>query len=226
MSKKLYAAFLPLLAVTAFTAMPAVAQAAPHWYSCAKQTGGKFKNSTCTEAASPGTFEWAKVAENTPVTIKTEGTITLLHAGAILSCSVKGKGTIENPAGGGAGMDSITEFKNSECTSNEIETCSELTIIVLHDGKVLSVKNALPSTLIAQEKLRDEISGFELEIKCDGLVAELLKGSPKPEIGDSAFGFGPGSGELEDSQGDKWGINGHLDLEGPAGNKGITAKNP
>ena len=87
MSKKFYAAFLPLLAMTAFTVMPAMAQATlPHWYSCIKQTGGKFKNNICTEGASSGTFEWAKIKEGEPVTIKVKGVIELFCLGLIRTC--------------------------------------------------------------------------------------------------------------------------------------------
>jgi len=43
MSKRFYAAFVPLLAVAAFAAMPATSQAAFHWYACLKHAGDRRK---------------------------------------------------------------------------------------------------------------------------------------------------------------------------------------
>jgi hypothetical protein len=59
MSKKLYAAFVPLLAALAFAAMPAVAQAAPEWEACkevAKETG-KFTTIKCNVEKAKSNFE-------------------------------------------------------------------------------------------------------------------------------------------------------------------------
>ena len=234
MSKKLYVAFLPLLAVTAFTVMPAMAQAAPHWYSCVKQTGGKFKNSTCTEAAPSGTFEWAKTAESTPITVKASGTLELRSLGLIRTCFVKSKGKIENPAGGGAGVNSITELEFGECRSDNEEVCREpTTFTVLHNEKKLSATNSLPATLINGEEngknvvRGDEIREIELQAFCDGVFSGLFQhGSLTPKIGSNLAEFGKGSGELEGTGGGKLTFSGNLHLEGPAEDKGITAKGP
>ena len=58
MSKKLYAAFLPLFAVAAFAVLPAAAQAqVPHWYSCQAKAGGTYENSVCTKTGAGKLFE-------------------------------------------------------------------------------------------------------------------------------------------------------------------------
>jgi hypothetical protein len=230
MTKKLYVAFLPLLAMAAFTIMPAMAQAAPHWYSCESKTGGKFKNSTCTEAASSGTYEWVKTAESTPITVKVSGGLEVYSLGLIRFCSVKSREKIENPAGGGAGVSSITELEFSECKSSNESVCGEpLTFTVLHNEKNLSATNSLPATLTEKEGMvRDEIREIELQAFCHGAFSGLFKnGTLTPEIGHNFAEFkGESSGRLEGTGGGLLTFHGVLNLEGSAGHKGITAKSP
>ncbi len=38
MTRKVYSAIVPLLAMVAFAVMPVAAQAAPHWYICKHET--------------------------------------------------------------------------------------------------------------------------------------------------------------------------------------------
>ena len=226
MTKKLYAAFLPLLAVTAFTVMPAVAQAAPHWYSCESKAGGKFKDAFCKEAASSGTFEWAKIKEGESVTVKTKNAIEINGQGFSMTCEAKGKEKIENPVGGGAGVNSISELLFMECMTSTGD-CLEPAFTFLHNEKKLSATNTLPATLIEKGGIRDEIREIEWELHCGGALVVLgKKNSLTPKVGSSVMEFGEGSGALEGTGGGKWTIAGNINLEGPIGGKGITAKNP
>ena len=217
MSKKTYAAFVPLLAVAAFAVMPAVAQAQPHWYSCEASSKGKFEDTKCTKAAPPEDFEWVRIPAGVPVKVTSTSspTLTLAAAGLTLTCTVKDKGTIENPAGGGAGTDEITEFVNEKCKGCPTEPT-----------EIIALGLPWHSVLLAGPPIRDEIKGIKIEIKCGGAKLDEFFGSLTPSIGSSTAVFGAGSGELEDAKGNKGTVTGTDDLEGPRGDRGITAKNP
>src|SRR5450759_4154223 len=116
MSKKLYAAFVPLLAVAAFTVVPSVASAAPHWYS----------NGTIIGAT--------KVAVTTHGELKLEDPTLGKFTGG--GCT--DTGNIWNPTGGGAGLDEITGF---ECPVNTSNICPEGTtteVFGYHGGNPVS----------------------------------------------------------------------------------------
>ncbi len=213
MSKKLYAAFVPLLAVAAFAVLPAVAQAQPfpHWYS----------NGT-------------RIPAGTRVIVTTEGspTLTLHGLGNEITCKVVDDGWIENPVGGGAGINSILSFTNSACKAANEEAlpkgCPKPEIIALRGGKALSETNEWPSTLLVGPPIRDEIREIEVEVICSGTAVDLFHGSLTPKIGNSIAEFGAGSGELEDSMTpiNKATVTGNDDLTGPPGDEKITAKTP
>jgi hypothetical protein len=233
MSKKLYAAFVPLFAVAAFAVLPAVAQAQPHWYSCEK--GHKeFKDAFCKEGSSAGPFGWVRIPVGNPVNFTLEGapTITYHILGGEFTCSDKGKGTIENPVGGGAGTDSITEFVNTECAPSvpPCRTGDTVEITFSRGGKPLSATNKWPSTLLAGPPIRDQISEIELKIECNEAGTKTLwnvyAGTLTPKVGSSTLEFDLGSGALKDREGHAFTWTGSLDLEGPAGDRGITAKTP
>jgi hypothetical protein len=228
MSKKMYAVFAPLIATMVFVIMPAIAQAAPHWYGCEASASGAFKDAFCSKAAPPAAFEWRRVPEGKSGQVPTKGVLGLNFSGVVLGCKVAGKGKIENPAGGASGIDSLSELIFSECTSSNTSLCSVPTVIVLHGGKKLGATNPLPSMLVeVAGVIRDEIRETELEIRCNGvLVALYNKGVLTPKVGSSVLEFGPGSGGLESTSGAKVTFDGILELEGPASAKGITAKNP
>lgn len=210
MSRKFLLSFAPLLAVVAFAVMPAIAQAQPHWYS-----NGVL--------IAPGTKAKPKV-----VAVKTKGTLTLHALGNEITCKVKDKGSIWNPAGGGPGEDEITEFVNSECTS---------TVAICAAGEKLEVIALnLPwySLLLAGPPIRDEIyaevggvkKGIEVAIECSKTVKDVFTGILTPKIGTSVAEFGEGSGELKDPEGHVGTVTGNDTLEGPAGDETITVKNP
>jgi hypothetical protein len=232
MSKKLYGALLPILAVTAFAMAPAVAQAQlPHWYSCEASSKGKFENTKCTKAAPPEDFEWVRIKAGTKekpndVQVTTKGTLVLHAPGVEITCTVKDAGSIWNPAGGGAGEDEITEFTNSGCKAVPAAACEEAEILALN----------LPwySRLLVGPPIRDEIyaevegvkKGIEIEVRCKKAKLDVFAGILTPEVTANAVVFGMGSGELEDAAKNKATVTGTDELEGPAGDRGITAKTP
>lgn len=206
--KKYLAVFAPVLAVAAFGVAPALAQAAPHWYS-----NGVI----------------IKEGEKVPVT--TSSSALTLHAlGTEITCEVEDDGYIENPVGGGAGVDSIESFTNHKCVATP-PVCPEgttLEVLVLHKGAPLSATNELPSTLLAGPPIRDEIREVEVAIECSGEPVDVFSGTLTPEVSEteSVASFGAGSGELEDAAKNKGTVTGNDSLIGPAGDEKITVKNP
>jgi hypothetical protein len=241
MSTKLYAAFLPLFAVAAFVVLPAAAQATvPHWYSCENVGAekGKFENNVCTKEGGKKEFEWVRIKEGTKekpfdVQVKTKGTLVLEIPGNKITCKVKDAGSIWNPAGGGAGEDEITEFLNSECVA-EKAICATGEIL-----EVLALNLPWYSELeevagVIRDRIYAEVGGvekgLEIGIECNKAgtktVEDVFTGILTPKIGVNAAEFGPGSGELEDPAHNKAKVSGTDTIEGPAGDVGITAKNP
>jgi hypothetical protein len=224
MSKKLYAAFLPLLAVAAFAVMPAVAQAQPHWYS-----NGKL----------------IKAGTNVAVTThSTPAGLSLKALGVDIVCTVKDKGTIKNPVGGGAGEDSITEFVNTECKPSvpPCETGEKVGLTASRGGNPLSAANEWPSTLLAGPPIRDQIREIEINVVCStkgvidtftgNLTPEMVNGTTGSLKGceagtDTVANFDePGSGFLLDPALNKGFPDGKDCIWGPAGDEVITVKNP
>jgi hypothetical protein len=99
MSKKLLMGLAPMLATAAFVAMPAVAQATPHYYVAG------------TKAAEGKTFP--SVAW---------GTLTLANSNPViqpLSCMNAVLGEYKNPTGGGAGEGVTDNFATTDCADVE-----------------------------------------------------------------------------------------------------------
>ena len=122
MSKKLYAAFVPLLAVVAFAAMPATSQAAFHWYTCKHEATAthKFSDSECQKAVvNTGNWEWQRLPFTSAKTqIITFGKFTMtMSNGIVLVCKVIEAGNIWNVTEATVGQDNIEVFVNYECTS-------------------------------------------------------------------------------------------------------------
>jgi hypothetical protein len=215
--KKLYAAFVSLLAVAAFAVLPAVAQAQPHWYSNGVRIAGSKK-----------------------VTVTTKGALDWQLLGAELTCKVKDKGTIENSAPGGAtgpaGIDSITEWVTTECVAVPA-VCAAGETLEINPGKL-----PWATLLLAGPPIRDEIKGMEIRFECNkagvktvidvftgNLTPKFVNGAPVTtckEATDSFLEFDePGSGFLTDPGGNKVVPSGNDFVEGPAGDRCITAKN-
>lgn len=219
MSRKLYAALLPLFAVAAFAVMPAVAQAQPHWYSNGKIIKAGTKVAVTTHSSPAG--------------------LSLEALGRDIVCTVKDKGTIENPVGGGAGVDSITEFVNTACTPS-VPPCETGETVELTAGKL-----PWATLLLAGPPIRDEIKGIELKLECNKAgvkrVLDIFTGTLTPQIVNGTTGSlkgceegtdtvanfdNPGSGFLLDPLGNKGFPDGSDCIWGPPGDEVITVKNP
>src|SRR4029077_5945882 len=89
----------------------ASASAALHWYGCVKKTGGKYKTNSCKEEGAPNEFEWEKFKEGEKKNALSKGgpftsKIKVAGINVTVECEkAEAKGSIENPAGGGAGVD-------------------------------------------------------------------------------------------------------------------------
>jgi hypothetical protein len=172
---------------------------APHWYS----TGVVIK-------------------EGTPESVTTTATLTLHALGGALTvtCKVKDTETIENPVGGGAGVDKVTLFKIAGCKGAG-GGCTKFEV---------KANPPWSTKLLTGPPIRDEIAGVELTIVCKkpaGKVLDVLTGSLTPEVGNSVLEFGAGSGELKESAGaGKATVTGTDKLKGPKNDTIITAKTP
>ena len=106
MFKKPYAAFVPLLAVMALALIPAAAQAemkSTHWYS----------NGTLIKAGTK-----VAITSQSASLVQTDVNPASPLFGTKWTCVEDNKGFVENPIGGGAGIDSITSITFSSCTIN------------------------------------------------------------------------------------------------------------
>ena len=179
--------------IAAFAATGAVAQAAPpHWI-------------------------WAKPVEELPqgkaVPISTEGNLgfTIVPASGkktTTKCKVEDRELIENPIGGGPGIDTMTAFVLSGCGK---AACSTGALILFEAA-------GLPwaTELIAGTPIRDEIKGVQIQEQCGGLVMSTFEGNLTPEVKNyGGLTFGPGSGILEDAFKNKMEVKGTDKLLGP-----------
>jgi len=204
MHKKLFVSLVPLLAVTAFAVMPAVAQAAPHWY----------KKNVLLGAA--------------PVTVATSSSSIVLNAlGATIKCKLSDAEEIWNPASGGAGEDRVTTFTLSGCKV-KVASAACPTGPISVKAEVLPWRSLLVSTTPPSGVIRDEIMKVRLLVGCmssAGTVGDEFEGTLTPEVGkgDLIFG-GPGGGTLLDPSLNPLTVTGKDNLKAPPGK--ITANDP
>jgi len=166
MSRKLYAAFVPLLAIAAFAMVPAAAQAAPHWKTCLKEHGGsetKYSDSECQKTETAGKWEKVKITngEANKVQVVSFGKLTFTASnGVTFTCKVLDAGNIWNLEA--AGHDNIEVFFNYECTSS---VCTTLTT----EAKNLS----WPTELLAGpvDKIGSATKEIEITVTCNGTPA-------------------------------------------------------
>jgi hypothetical protein len=217
MSKKILISIAPLFAVAAFAVMPAVAQAQFHWYSNGKIIKAGTKVAVTTHSAPLG--------------------LDFTFLGVTITCTVKDKGTVTNPTGGGAGVDEITEFAYTECTPS-VPPCRTGETVEFNPGK-------LPWKSVLVLGPKDEIKGIELKLECNKAgvktVLDTFTGTLTPEMVNGTTGSlkgceagtdtvadfdAAGTGFLLDSLGNKWVPSGKDCIWGPAGAEVITVKNP
>src|ERR1019366_172317 len=224
MSKRFYAAFVPLLAVVAFAAMPATSQAAFHWYKCEHFAAAthKFSDSECQKAvANTGNWEWTRLPFTSAKTqIITFGKLTLTASnGIVVICKVIDAGNIWNVTEATAGQDNIEVFVNYECTSAQCATVS------------VTAKNLPWSTELAAGPV-DKIKGSEVTVNCAG--TELtFKGELSPKVVNSTETeptfeeFTAATGELEEpTLGLKLKVEGKARILGFEHGEDIQVRNP
>ena len=191
----------------------------PHWYS-----NGKL------------------IHEGEVEPVSSSGELTLQVPGSKLSvsCKVKDKATIVNPAAGGAGTDETTEVvfsscsgKASPCSSGKTSwCCKKKSSSPCEKGSRIEISSpagTLPShlTWAPGQPVRDVIEDVVLEVRCsNGTVLDTYKGTLMPTVGNSVLQFGAGSGELEEALGGKATVSGSDKLKGPKGDERITVENP
>jgi hypothetical protein len=171
----------------------------PHWYS-----NGKL--------ITQGTVE--------PVTTGGALTFTVAPGGFTGRCMVNDKETIENPVGGGAGTDELTQYVLANCSAKPSPCPNGQLNIVAHHLNWLT-------HLVPGPPIRDVIEGIDLEAKCsNGAFLDTFRGTLMPTIGNSVANFGAGSGELRDPANRKVTVTGTDSLQGPIGDERVTAHNP
>ena len=199
MNKKL-TLLVPLLAVAAFAAVPAAAQAVPHWYKKGVAVG------------------------SVPIPVATAGALTLEALGNTIKCKVADTEEIWNPASGGPGQDLMTAFTLTKCVNKTVSpVCPKGAVEVLANGL------PWPSHLISVpggKEIRDEIQKVRIQLKCiPGAVTDEFEGTLTPEVGNGVLVFGgSGGGTLLDGSSNPMTVTGKDKLKAPPGM--ITAKDP
>jgi len=150
MSKKLFTVLAPLVAITAFVVMPAVAQAVPH----------NYKNNTIIgESEKPETnvISW--------------GTLTLTPEPPVApttTCENAAGGVAGNPVGGGAGFGQTNKFAswncvNAGCPAGKVKIGEAEFEKVF---QVLSFTLPWPSELINEVGIRTNSTNVEVTLGC------------------------------------------------------------
>jgi|ERR1017187_6046990 hypothetical protein len=227
MSKKLYAALLPLLAVSVFAIAPAAAQAAPHWYSChAVAAGtGKYIDADCTKKEK-GNFELTRLPFTEAKTqVITWGKLTLTNATlGKVTCKIIGAGNVWNTLLANPGLNNVEAFTLYECTST---TC---------EGTLTAPTAGLPwpGELLAGPPIRLKIgtaaTPMSLTLKCTKPAVEItMTGELTPEFVNSSpsyVEFGAGSGHLTSSVFGEFTWTGKLKILGFENQEEIQVFNP
>lgn len=193
---KLAIRLAPALALAVVASAPAVAHATePHWYvNNVRLPEGKHK------------------------TVKTGGQITFtnVNTGVSVTCTVADAEVIENPIGGGAGVDSMKAFKVSNCGPDPCPAGKTGTLEPL----VVKALNLPWSTkLVEVPPIADEITGMELKFSCKGsTISQTYSGTLRPWVLLGALEFdSPTTGTLG-----LLALNGIDSFAPPT----VTAKNP
>lgn len=231
MSKKLYAALLPVLAVVAFASMSGAAQAAPHWYACQKLATetGKFTDSEC-QKAGKGFWELKRLPfSETKFQVITFGTLKLTFGGLTFTCKVSDAGNIWNPVGEGTGKDEITQFANYECTE-PADKCLEPAI------EAVPASLPWPTELVAGTPIKDKIGTvakpIEITVLCSKAAVALFKGQLEPNMvnpteSEPLFAeFTGTTGELENAAKEKAKVEGEDRILAFEHGEEIAVKNP
>jgi hypothetical protein len=180
MSKRFYAAFVPLLAVAAFALVPATSQAAEfHWYTCKHEATAthKFSDSECQKAVvNTGNWEWVRLPFTSAKTqIITFGKLTLTGSnGLVVICKVLDAGNIWNVTEATPGKDNIELFVTYECKSEPESTCAP-------GGVTVTANTKTPWETVLAAGPVDKIKGIKFTVTCNGMEVPF-EGELSPKI--------------------------------------------
>jgi hypothetical protein len=150
------------------------------------------------------------------VPIETSGPMTFNITGpkkekiAKLQCKVVDEDIIENPVGGGAGIDEMISFVFTGC--NVKGACSTGAPYAL-------IPSGLPwsSKLLAGSPIKNGLF-MEFTLTCGGAIVGTFKGMEFPTItGFGGMKFNSGTGTLTDGSGNTMTLTGKDNLKGPPG---------
>jgi len=209
MSRKLYAAFVPLFAVAAFAVLPAVAQAQPHWYS----NGTRIAYRTTPKVAATS-----------------HGTLKLEALGKYSEGECKNQEKIWNPSSTEPGKDEVTVF---ECPVSTGTVCPEGDTIEIEATKL----PWLTELYLNGAEIRNRFIKVEFDVKCSGTLLDTFEGTTSAKVVNGTpfatcattktyLEFEALSEELEDAAHNKAKITGKVFILGPSGDECITVKNP
>jgi hypothetical protein len=211
MSKKFYAAFVPLLAAVAFAAVPATSQAAAHFFICKHEAAPthEYTDSACS-VKKTGTGEYERMelpfevgGVLTKVRVTTFGVLTLHNATAgEIKCFVADHGKIWNVNEATVGKDEVQVFENYECES--IGAVCKAGLEVSSEGLIW------PTELVTGPPIRVKIGSaakpIKIRVKCTNPVLNaLFEGELTPKFVNGTQANGgvsfaefdtPGSGAL------------------------------
>jgi hypothetical protein len=203
MRRNLLACVAPLFAVIAFAAVPAAAQAAPHWYKKNVLVGSAH------------------------VTTTTAGALTIEALGAQIKCKVKDTEEIWNPAAGGPGEDLMTGFVLLKCKNTVASPGCPIGPLPV-TAENLPWRTLLVSVSAPPGAIRDDIFGVRLNVGCTnaaGTIGDVFEGTLSPEVGNGDLLFGgPGGGTLFDLSLNPLTVTGKDNFKAPPGK--VTAKDP
>jgi hypothetical protein len=185
---------LAILCLAALAVTPSIAQAAePHW---------RWGNPS------------AEIPAGMAVGIETGGKLTFTIKEAkgkttgIIKCTVVDRDLIENPTGGGAGVDTMLSFELVGCAGKG--ACST-------GAPILLAPTGLPwsSKLLAGTPFKNALF-MEFQEQCGGAVLGTFKGMEFPTIsGWGGMVFSSGTGSLTDGFGNTLTLTGKDNLKGP-----------
>jgi hypothetical protein len=230
MSRKLRMGFAAMALVAALAAIPAAAQAVPHFY--------KNRVLAPEESGGPG-------AEGTDVI--SWGTLTLITktVGTIVCLNEFG-GDAYNPIGGGAGEGKIDAYAVYDCTNEVCETVEKSKQEIVPEGldkfgeweaKLTEAVAGKPrlktgnSTLESPTQIKFLVAcppvGFgEIKVKSKGELSPLVQNGTSIGSSPSQLKFDAESGELEIANVKEGKVEGSLKGMGYEGGELLTSKNP
>lgn len=150
-----------------------------HWYSCtAGASGFKYSDPGCTLASEKGTYAWQKLTASKGFSMKGTTSFTMKFSLAsvpyTVTCSEQWDegGNISNPAGGGAGSLSLSNFNLIGCSLVQEPGCKAIvsTMNLAGEATELSGKPALKFSVPGSTTIMEISFVNSAEGNCDTLI--------------------------------------------------------